>query len=175
MTTPLALVLSTACAPPAADSASEPLPEPTPALLPAHGWAPADTDPFGDVTAPEPCDPVGFGPEGSAFEVRTDRCPNAELTQPLGQALAAGTTLGIEVWHMDLVAPEPAHGHLALRIGDDVAEIRPEIPGDAAAYTLTLTLTRDVATEEPVWLHVHNHGSNSWTLGSVTVLDGGAL
>lgn len=165
----LGLLLGGGCTDNAADTSSE-LPE---ALAEADGWGLLDDadDPFDDRDpAAGPCSPLGYGAEGTAFEVQTLDCPHGAFSQPAGHSVPAGSTVLVSAWHMDLVAAEPAEGHLAVQLGRDRAEVRPAIPGPAAAYTLQVVLTEELKAGEPVFFHVHNHGSNSWYLGELAVL-----
>lgn len=163
MRTLLPLLAACAAAP---DVPTEPV-----RLLDPLSWALASADdPFDDRPAAPSCGGAGYGAEGSVFEVHTGECPYGTFVQAAGQALAAGTTVRIDAWHMDLTADAPAAGHFALRLGGAVAEMRPEIPGPATAYTLQLTTVVPVGPDDDVFLHVHNHGSNSWYLGEVQVV-----
>jgi hypothetical protein len=167
---PALLVALAGCAPPAEDSGA---PVEPPALVEPGAWrlTPADRDPFTDRPAEAPaCSSLGYGPEGSVFEVQTQDCPYGTFSQPLGHALPAGVQVQFDAWHMDLNAPAPAEGHLAVRIGGAVAEIRPAIPGPAAAHALVIDIDKALPEGTPVFLHVHNHGSNAWTLGASSVL-----
>ena len=140
-------------------------------LLTSVGWvevAAAD-DPFNDRPDEVRCDPAGYGPEGAAFEVLTDVCAYGTFSQPAGHDVPAGATLSVEMWHLNLTAASPARGHFAVAAGGEVAEVQPEIPGDPAAYTLELHLKEGIQAGDPLFLHVHNHGSNSWYLGDWTV------
>ena len=156
-----------ACAAPVADS-GEPGSE---RLVDAEAWQLVDDpdDPFGDRTGEGECRGAGYHAEGSVFEVETVDCPYATFVQTAGHAIAAGSVVEVSAWHLDLVAATPATGHLAVRMGGVVGEVRPAIPGDSAAYTLALALDQSVAVGDPIFFHVHNHGSNSWTLGAFRV------
>ena len=143
------------------------------ALATADGWLLLDPgeDPIPDRSpAAGPCERLGYGAEGTAFEVQTGDCPHGVFSQPAGHAAPAGSTVTASAWHMDLFAEQDAHGHLALQLGTDRAEIRPAIPGPPGAYTLRVTLNMPLEAGDPIVLHVHNHGSNSWYLGPVAVL-----
>ncbi|MEO0605601.1 MAG: hypothetical protein AAF211_29485 [Myxococcota bacterium] len=159
------LLLALACV----ESSDEPLPVDARGLTSPDAWQVVafDDDPFEDrldVT----CE--GFGSEGEIFEVLTVSCPYATFEQPAGYALAAGTTLRFDAWHLPLTAVEPAEGHLAVRVGAEVAEVLVPIPSPAAAYALTLTLSAPLDEGDLIFFHVHNHGNNSWYLGPETIL-----
>ncbi|MEM6928783.1 MAG: hypothetical protein AAF602_17730 [Myxococcota bacterium] len=159
------LLLALACVGPLDDSASVD----ASGLTSPDAWQVVhfDDDPFDDRQDVH-CE--GFGIEGDVFEVLTVSCPYATFEQPAGYALPDGTTLRFDAWHLPLTALEAAEGHLAVRVGDEVAEVFVPIPSPAAAYTLTLTLAAPLDEGDPIYFHVHNHGNNSWYLGPETIL-----
>lgn len=142
-------------------------------LIAADAWQlvlPED-DPFDDRAAGAACDPTGFDVEGGAFEVNTATCAYGTFVQPALRDAPAGARVLLEAWHLELWAPEAAEGHLAVLIGSDLAEIRPAIPGPSAAYTLEAELSGAVLAGDPIHVHIHNHGSNSWYVGDLSLAD----
>ena len=70
--------------------------------------------------------------------------------------------------HFDLRAPEPATAHVAVLFGDEVQwELEIPIPSYAYVYTETFQATRALAPGEPIRLHLHNHGQNTWIFSSL--------
>jgi hypothetical protein len=124
-----------------------------------------------------PCDPEGFGEEPPLFEVQTGLCDFATFQQPSLGGVRAGDLIQVIAWHLPLrlaltdggPAPEPAEGHLVVRLGDQtLLEYRTEIPAAESAMSELLEANADVAPGAPVWLHVHNHGDNAWRLLEVS-------
>ena len=83
-------------------------------------------------------------------------------------AVARGQALHVVLLHDLLVFDEPAEAHVALLIGGDVVwEKKVPIPADPGVFDETFTLDRAAEEGEPVMLHLHNHGYNSWKLLTV--------
>ncbi len=129
----------------------------------------ADQDPFADhrpetVSCPEWSRQL----EGDVFEVETDDCNYASLSQPSLRDLKAGERVDVIYWHLWLWAPEPAQAHVALTIGDWlVFENSIEIPGPEGSFSPQVTVPTDLPAGTPITFHLHNHGVNSWRLLSV--------
>lgn len=141
-------------------------------LVASDRWivAPLSVDPFPDHQPPQPweCKPGAFRVENGSFEVETGSCAYGLFAQPLLAPLRAGQKLHMVAWHLILSSPEPAHGHMALYIGDEkIFEVSPEIPGPAASYDRELVVQKDHPPGEAVLLHIHNHGINNWNLLSL--------
>ena len=141
----------------------------------AHVWTEADawvalpltSDPLASHQ-PEgaACPEDAWHAQGDSVEVDTGACTYAWLGQPLRGAVPAGTLLEGVLWHLDLSADAPATGHGAVLLGDDVIfEVEVPIPSTTAFHEISVTLDRDVPPGTMIGLHVHNHGSNAWTLG----------
>lgn len=128
----------------------------------------AGDDPFPDRPDTVDCSELGLQVEGAAFEVSTVDCPYATLRQPLLVDVPAGTEIEIVLWHLDLWAEEAAMGHIAVGHDDGVLyEAQVEIPAGAEVYPITASAEWDMVAGEWMYFHVHNHGYNSWSLGSV--------
>jgi hypothetical protein len=118
------------------------------------------------------CGVAGIYPERNALEIDTRYCNYALVAAPAKLAVSKGTTIEIALHHFDLNAPEPATAHLALLFDRDVQwETTIGIPSTAAVLHVSFEATRDLAEGEPVRLHLHNHGQNTWTLSSVRVVE----
>lgn len=163
----LFLLLATACSPalgPLIDNAA---------------WveAAAGADPLADH-APEgaQCPGSSWYVENDDLEVFTGECDYLALTQPLLLDLRAGEPIEVLGFHTDLFADEPAQGHLALFVGDDLLfDYTVDIPAEAAVYTETVSAPRALDAGETVLFHLHNHGANTWQLVGVEAVgkDGG--
>jgi len=114
------------------------------------------------------CDAQGWGEEIGGIEVETDLCPYAVLSQPLLDRVREGRSVHILAWHNDLVAPEPATGHMVLAInGVVIWDWEEPIPSRANVFDESVDVPASFETGATVTLHVHNHGANSWNLYSV--------
>jgi len=142
-------------------------------LLDASAWVEADAeqDPFDDRPADVECSTLGWGVEGTYFEVQTDDCEYGTFYQPLTVDVPAGTELEMVYWHLDLWASEDAQGHIGLRTEETlIHEAYIEIPNGAEVYAVSLVAAADLSAGEPIYFHVHNHGYNSWSLGGLEAL-----
>lgn len=161
----LSLGAVTACGPP---PPTEPL-----ALVDHALWrraAPED-DPFSaePEVAASPCDDAGFRVEAPVLEVSTAACDHITLTQPSLAPVRSGDLVHAVAWHVLLSAPEPAEGHMAIALGDDVIwEYRVDIPADEAILKPYVEVNEAFDAGTPVRFHVHNHGDNEWKLLEIT-------
>lgn len=156
-----------------ADSAQEGTPDWVP-LLDASAWVEvtdASADPFEDRPGEVDCSALGYGVEGTYFEVETDDCAYGTFAQTLSRDVPAGTPLETVYWHLDLWAAEAAQGHLALRTDAVLLhEAYIDIPNSADVYTVNLEAPVDLSEGDTIYFHVHNHGYNSWSLGGLEAL-----
>jgi len=156
---------------PPASSLPEPVPEAE--LIVVDSWREdAAVDPVPEHRPSGAiCSPSGWGEEGSSLEVDTGLCPYAVLTQPAGADLQPGDVVEVVLWHKDLVADGPAEAHVLLTVGEVVVYERTvPIPADPTAYTEQVTIDGTAAAGDPVVLHLHNHGANTWNVLSLTRL-----
>lgn len=140
--------------------------EPVP-LVAGATWtaAPASADPMPAHDTGAGCGAGGFGEELGGVEVDTEICPYAVLQHELLAGFDAGDTLRLNWWHADLVWAEQSEGHLLLAAGGEVIYERTvAIPADAEAYLEELEPGVAAEAGEPLVLHVHNHGYNTWNL-----------
>lgn len=109
--------------------------------------------------------------EYDSFEVDTARCNYVLAWHPAIRDIAVGTTLQVTMLHYDLLAPEPATAHVAI-LFDDVLQWQTEIPipSSGRAISETFTATRALRSGEPIRLHLHNHGGNTWLLHALDVV-----
>jgi len=112
------------------------------------------------------CDPRGFGEEDGSFEVRTGYCSELDVSQANLQHVYEGDLLEVIFYHMTLApVDEEAEMHAALAIGEEIVwEVHVPIPSPATPYKVTFPSPIDAPRGTPVFLHLHNHGYNSYNL-----------
>jgi len=106
--------------------------------------------------------------EYGSFEIDTTRC-NYVLSEHSNQRpIAAGTEVEFELLHYDLTAPQPAQAHLALLFGDELQwETTLPIPSPGDLVKGRFRATRALAVRDPIRLHLHNHGGNTYLIVSL--------
>lgn len=129
-----------------------------------------DDGPFVDDEGPAvvPCAAGGVIHEDAHVEIRTEWCDPADLALPLEHDVPAGTLMVVELSHAALFA-DGGEVHLAVVVGDgaqrEIVFHRAQALPVAPAYVHErVPLTRDHVAGERVVVHVHNHGSNAYTL-----------
>lgn len=111
---------------------------------------------------------IGFKDEFGVFEVDTGLCNYGVFVQPTLTDLGAGELVELVFTHDDLLAPEPAQGHVAIAIGGRVVyEVYVEIPKPYGLEQGEWITDMPIPAGTPVALHLHNHGYNSWRLVSI--------
>lgn len=161
-------------APPMADDQGTRMPSTPGPLTDVERWrrVEAGEDPFADRPQTFRCNAGGHQVEGETYEVETDKCAYLTAVQPSLRAIAAGDRVESVMWHQFLVADEPAEAHLAVRLGAYViAEARPTLPFPPEFYTTVWTAPADIEAGTPIYIHVHNHGANSYNFGGVRLLE----
>lgn len=118
-----------------------------------------------DVTCPTSArGPEVFG-ELPTYTIDTTACPYTTVVQPTLEDSCRGDSLFIWIWRFALTGPEGATSHLGVQIGDEpIWEIAVPIPADSDLVVENIPLTRDHPVGTPIYLHVRNHGSNSYQL-----------
>jgi len=139
----------------------------TPAEDPWVEFRPAD-----DITCPDrsrqPEDFAGI----YAYGVITTECPYTTVVQETLEDACAGETFYVWLWNYALTAPASATAHLAVRVGDETLwQAAYPIPGPAGLVTERIVLQHDIAAGTPVYFHVRNHGSNSYELIELSIVD----
>lgn len=143
------------------------------ALIDAEKWRLVDAaeDPFDDRPQTPVCPSTGFGIEDVFFEVETDVCHYATFKQPSLLEVAQNQQLRLNFWHSPLSSPQPAQAHIAFQINDQILwEKTIEIPNGAAVFEEIITLNEDIHKDDNVFFHLHNHGNNSWRLGTLETM-----
>jgi hypothetical protein len=111
---------------------------------------------------------LGFKDEFGVFEIDTALCNYGVFVQPSATDVAAGELVELVITHDDLVAPEPAQGHVAIAIGGRlVYEIYIPIPAPYGLVQGEWITDVAIPAGTPVALHLHNHGYNSWRVVSL--------
>jgi hypothetical protein len=111
-----------------------------------------------------PCGPGGLLTEGTMLEIRTAWCDPADLVAPLPVDIPAGTRVDLTLAHSALVA-DGGEAHFALFVGDEpVWEHMTTLPAPANFLAPRVVVSAAHAASTPVVLHVHNHGSNTYSL-----------
>jgi hypothetical protein len=151
-------------------------------LIDHAAWeaTPAEEDPLVDHRpAMVDCGIAGWYVEADQLEIDTNFCNYAAIRQNSLRAIPACSTLRIEFYHFDLLAPEAAQAHAALLIDGRIVwekfiDITYDMPADtyrapAAVYEEEFPAPFEVPAGAEIQLHLHNHGQNTWTLLSVEV------
>lgn len=159
-----------------AEASALELVEPEP-LVDPRAWqlTPPERDPLA-AHRPEllTCAADSWGEEFGLLEVWTGGCNYFSAEQPLARALERGDPLRVSLWWAALIAPEPAHAHLALLVdGELLWEREVEIPSAASTLALELDSPVSAPAGAPLVLHLHNHGQNSWTFAGLEWLGPG--
>lgn len=124
------------------------------------------------------CPPQGALLEAGAYEVQTDACNYLSATQTTLVEIRAGDTLVVDWAHSDLVSPQPAVAHLGIGIGGEVVwqtEISLQPPPNAiaaAAQRTEVVLEFDAPVGTNMYMHLHNHGANSWRFFTFELIPG---
>jgi hypothetical protein len=168
----LSPALALACARPAAESdeagAGTGETDEFGSLIDHQQWQVVDAaaDPLADHR-PESvdCGSDGWLVEATTLEVRTDFCNYLAVGQPSLVALEQDQLVQVIFYHYDLVAPEPALGHVAIMIdGQMLWEQEIAIPGDANVFIEEFASPITAELGSQVVFHLHNHGPNAWVL-----------
>ncbi len=130
----------------------------------------AADDPFTDRPADAACDPSGLTVEHGLYEVQTGPCPYLSAGQPTLADVRAGDAVSVLVYHTSLTSDDPAEAHLAVALdGALVWEETVAIPAASGVHTAQIPAAGDAPAGSVVVFHLHNHGSNAWTLGHLRV------
>lgn len=109
--------------------------------------------------------------ELESYEIDTTRCNYVLSEHPSAIDLPTGSEVRVTLLHYDLFSPPPAEGHVALLFGDALQwEIHVPIPKPADVIEARFTSTEALEAGEPIRLHLHNHGGNTWLLMSVAAV-----
>jgi hypothetical protein len=107
-------------------------------------------------------------PAPPVLEVDTSYCNYALLEHPSLAQVERGDTIRLELRHYDLRAAELAQAHIAILFRDQLEwETFVPIPSDATVQTFQWSADHPLAIGEPIRVHLHNHGQNTWVLASL--------
>jgi len=163
------LLLVTAC---------EPEPELPPTdhdLIDNLLWAQVSTqeDPLSEHRPAEVSCPAGgaWQEEGASLEVDTSLCNYLAVQQPSLLPVEAGDLINLVMWHAQLWDAEAAEAHVAVLFDSTVAwEVLIPVPSDPGIYDLEFESPVDLAQGEPIHVHLHNHGGNTWNFLELSVV-----
>jgi hypothetical protein len=136
----------------------------------------ADADPLAEHR-PEmvDCGPLGWEVEFDGFEVETIGCNYMAASQPSLVELCAGDQLHFDFQHFNLVSSGPAQAHAAVYVGEQAlleytVDIDPDTGTAARKWDEMIEVEQDVPAGGPVYLHIHNHGFNTYKLLKVDLV-----
>lgn len=116
------------------------------------------------------CAELDYGPEYDGIEISTQFCDYISLTQATLFEINSGDIIKLNLWHSPLLSNVPSEGLIALQIADQIIWSQPlVIPSPALSWTLELVSPRSFEAGIPMIFHVHNHGSNTYTLNEISI------
>lgn len=125
---------------------------------------------FRDRPRADDCPVWSFGEEDGVFEVVTNGCRYGSFEQPSALAIPAGSVIDVRVHHFALFAPRAAEAHVGVATSTEVLwERRVPIPSREALIQARVEVETPIAAGEPIYFHLHNHGSNAWRLLGIGV------
>lgn len=144
-------------------------------LVDMEGWRSYDAsvDPLRDhQPSVISCDARSFYEELGALEVDTGRCNYLLASTPALRRVPAGSEVHLSLLHFDLQAPAPAEVHVAILFGDSVEwETTLPIPIRAGEQVAVFRSKRALEFQDPIRLHLHNHGGNTYMLNAIEVAE----
>jgi hypothetical protein len=149
--------------------------DPVVPLVDVSFWTQAlDTeDPFADRPDAVDCPTASWAVEvveglPPSLEIDTGLCDYATFWQPTLVDLYAGETVQQILAHGALTAAEPADAHVAIWLdGTVLHDAIVAIPAEGEQTQYEHVLEQDVPAGTLVWLHLHNHGDNTWAFGEL--------
>jgi hypothetical protein len=118
------------------------------------------------------CGVAGFFVERGELEIDSRRCNYLLAEHPALRDVQPGQRISLEFRHFDLEAPEPAQTHVAILFGDQLQwEIEIPIPSPANVIRAEFVATTELLAGEPIRLHLHNHGQNTYTFAWMRVAE----
>ncbi|MFO0748946.1 MAG: hypothetical protein U1F43_25260 [Myxococcota bacterium] len=106
-----------------------------------------------------------------AYGVLTDGCQYTTVVQETTADACAGETFYVWIWNFALTGPEGASAHLGVKVGDVLWQAERAIPSTAALATDRIVLAHDIPKGTPIYYHVRNHGSNSYELIELSIVN----
>ena len=147
--------------------------QPAAALVDPQAWTWTDNDPIGDGPEAVLCPDEAWGVEAFdnevALEVDTALCNLLSVQQTVLVDVSTRDTLYMRLWHDTLSASEPAEAHAALWAdGQLLWEDWVPIPSESGMLAPSVRPSLPLAAGSRIVFHLHNHGSNSWSLLELT-------
>lgn len=142
-------------------------------LIDHQGWTQVTAvgDPFSDREGTVDCGPGGVTLEASSVEIDTRVCNYFTGSHPTLDDVEEGDVIQTVVWHLVLTSSIAAQAHIAVMLDDAVVlERRIDVPTPEDVYETAWPAPRRFPAGTPVYLHVHNHGFNTYNLGRVMVI-----
>ena len=117
----------------------------------------------------EDCPPGTVIVEGQTVEIDTGACRYVLLEQPLLADVRQGERVEVVFWHSDLAALEDGDAHVVFAVNGTVwLDRRVPIPAIASAYADIVEVPANAEAGDPLLLHLHNHGANTWNVLRLT-------
>lgn len=132
---------------------------------------PTEIDPYHSYAIDRtPCLKTAFGEEYGGVEVSTQTCNYITLQQALRHHLYKGQLLEISFWHGLLIHSQSAEAVITLMIdGQELWSKLLPIPSPPQTWIDYVHLPRDVSAGSLIYLHIRNHGTNSYTLHRLSI------
>jgi hypothetical protein len=128
-------------------------------------------DPFSPESIPSNCGPGGARVEDTILEIETDICPYVTLSQATLGEIDIGDTVKFNFWHLVLVSDPPSEAHVVVSLGQQsLLDKRIPIPSSEQIYPVVWQAKRMIPKGEAIFLHLHNHGYNSYRLSRIEVI-----
>lgn len=149
-------------------------------LIDHERWTPVASaeDPFEPAEGAEifPCEERVMTVEQlgdrTSWSVITGTCNWATVSQPLPRELHEGDELRVEVFWFSQQDFPGAVATVGLATGDEIVLAHPvPVPGPGSLLDVTIRVPRDVPEGAPLCFHVGNHGTNSWNLLDVSLVE----
>jgi len=142
-------------------------------LIRKGGWTvtAAESDPWAaERPAVVDCPDYAIEVEPGGLEIDTGDCNYATIEQPIRDEIRPGDEIALIFWHNVLVAATEGTAHVALQFGDEMVwEITLPIPSPGRVHTPTLRAETLVPAGTLAYLHLHNHGANTWLFSTLEV------
>ena len=157
-------------------SCGEEIPEPPREkfeLISQAAWVPVEDgqDPFSSENIASNCGPGGYKVEATILEIETDICPYVTLKQATVDDVEIGDRIKFHFWHLTLISDPPSEAHVVVQLGSQLKfEQRIAIPASEQIYPVSWEVTERIPKGSDMFLHLHNHGYNSYRLSKVEVI-----
>lgn len=120
------------------------------------------------------CPPSGWREESDSLFVDTGICDPFEGQQPLIVDLERGDEVGIDLWHLNLTAPEPAQARVLLKLGEHVVWSQTiDIPSPGQSYLVRWSPPETIPAGTLWSLSIANHGGNHWRMKTIRLVECG--